>query len=148
MFTATQCAQGGAGTKPVTPFWGIGRALSRAPTAVHRILQCTGASPGATIRAIARALNRGVSTVSQEVSRRGGRELYRAAEADLAAWDSASSEAVPAREESGVRISFGPPGSSPRHKIARVALALSSRCCPPKPDSYMPDRGGSNMPIT
>src|SRR5476651_2256930 len=38
---------------------------------------------------MARGLSRAVSTVSQEVSRHGGRELYRAAEADLAAWDSA-----------------------------------------------------------
>ena len=48
-----------------------------------------GIAAGYTIRAIARGLNRAVSTVSQEVSRHGGRELYRAAEADLAAWDSA-----------------------------------------------------------
>jgi IS30 family transposase len=44
---------------------------------------------GYAIRAIARGLNRAASTVSQEVSRHGGRELYRAAEADLAAWESA-----------------------------------------------------------
>jgi IS30 family transposase len=48
-----------------------------------------GIAVGDTIRAIARGLNRAVSTVSQEVSRHGGRDLYRAAEADLAAWDSA-----------------------------------------------------------
>jgi IS30 family transposase len=93
---------------------GIGRALDRAQTTVHRELQYTGGiapperrrssrvlslvereevsrgiAAGYTIRAIARGLNRAVSTVSQEVSRHGGRELYRAAEADLAAWDSA-----------------------------------------------------------
>lgn len=48
-----------------------------------------GIAAGNTLRAIARALNRAPSTVSQEVSRHGGRELYRAAEADLAAWESA-----------------------------------------------------------
>jgi IS30 family transposase len=93
---------------------GIGRALSRTGSAVNHVLQCTGGiSPpqrrrssrvlslvereevsrgiaaGQTIRCIARALNRAPSTVSQEVARHGGRRLYRAAEADLAAWESA-----------------------------------------------------------
>jgi IS30 family transposase len=93
---------------------GIGQALDRSQTTVHRELQYTGGiapaergrssrvlnlvereevsrgiAAGYTIRAIARGLSRAVSTVSQEVSRHGGRELYRAAEADLAAWDSA-----------------------------------------------------------
>jgi IS30 family transposase len=88
--------------------------VRRGSSAVRRVLECTGgiAPPerrrssrvlslvereevsrgiavGDTIRAIARGLNRAVSTVSQEVSRHGGRDLYRAAEADLAAWDSA-----------------------------------------------------------
>jgi hypothetical protein len=44
-----------------------------------------GLAAGYTIRAIARTLNRAASTMSQEVSRHGGRELYRAAEADLTA---------------------------------------------------------------
>jgi IS30 family transposase len=48
-----------------------------------------GIAAGATIRGIARGLGRAVSTVSQEVSRHGGRERYRAAEADLEAWESA-----------------------------------------------------------
>jgi IS30 family transposase len=88
--------------------------VRRGSSAVRRVLECTGGiapserrrssrvlslvereevsrgiAAGDTIRAIARGLNRAVSTVSQEVSRHGGRELYRAAEADLAAWDSA-----------------------------------------------------------
>ena len=92
----------------------IGRALDCCSSTIHRELQFTGGilpsvrrrssrvlslvereevsrgiAAGVTIRAIARGLNRAVSTVSQEVSRHGGRELYRAAEADLAAWASA-----------------------------------------------------------
>jgi IS30 family transposase len=88
--------------------------LGRAKTSVYDVLQCAGGiapakrhrssrvlslaereevsrgiAAGYTIRAIARTLNRAASTVSQEVSRHGGRELYRAAEADLAAWESA-----------------------------------------------------------
>lgn len=93
---------------------GIGRALSRTCSSIHRVLQCTGGiappercrssrvlslvereeisrgiAAGQTIRAIAKTLSRAPSTVSQEVSRHGGRGLYRAAEADLAAWESA-----------------------------------------------------------
>lgn len=92
----------------------IGRALGRGNAAVHRVLQTTGGispavrrrSPrvlsigereeisrglaaGSSIRAIARGLNRAPSTVSQEVSRHGGREHYRASRADAAAWESA-----------------------------------------------------------
>ena len=88
--------------------------LGRAKTSVYDVLQCAGGiapakrhrssrvlslaereevsrgiAAGYTIRAIARTLNRAASTVSQEVSRHGGRELYRAAEADLVAWESA-----------------------------------------------------------
>ena len=93
---------------------GMGRALSRTCSSIHRVLQCTGGiappercrssrvlslvereeisrgiAAGQTIRAIAKTLSRAPSTVSQEVSRHGGRGLYRAAEADLAAWESA-----------------------------------------------------------
>jgi IS30 family transposase len=84
---------------------GIGRALSRTGSAVNHVLQSTGgisppqrrrsprvlslAEREEVSRGIARALNRAPSTVSQEVSRHGGRRLYRAAEADLAAWESA-----------------------------------------------------------
>ena len=46
-----------------------------------------GSAAGQSIRAIAKELNRAPSTVSQEVRRHGGRGRYRAAEADLAAWD-------------------------------------------------------------
>jgi IS30 family transposase len=65
------------------------RRASRVLSLVEREEISRGIAAGYTLRAIARGLNRAVSTVSQEVSRHGGRELYRAAEADLAAWDSA-----------------------------------------------------------
>lgn len=93
---------------------GIGRALGQGGTTLHRALQATGGigpaprrrsarvlsfaereeisrgiSAGHSFHAIARNLQRAVSTVSQEVSRHGGRQRYRAADADLAAWDSA-----------------------------------------------------------
>ena len=48
-----------------------------------------GLASGESFRAIARALKRAVSSVSQEVSRHGGRLYYRAAEADAQAWQSA-----------------------------------------------------------
>lgn len=92
----------------------ISRAIGQRPTNLYRVLQATGGiapptrvrSPrvlsldereeisrgiaaGATFRAIARGLNRAVSTVSQEVARHGGRARYRAAQADRAAWESA-----------------------------------------------------------
>jgi IS30 family transposase len=91
---------------------GIGRALGQRTTNLYRVLQGAGGiappqrtrSPrvlsfgereeisrgiaaGDTLRAIARSLNRAVSTVSQEVSRHGGRRCYRAAQADWAAWE-------------------------------------------------------------
>jgi len=114
IFTAAQRAEMWRRYKAGESILGIGQALDRSQTTVHRELQYTGGiapserrrssrvlslvereevsrgiAAGCTIRAIARGLNRAVSTVSQEVSRHGGRELYRAAEADLAAWDSA-----------------------------------------------------------
>jgi IS30 family transposase len=92
----------------------IERALGGSSSAIHRALQLTGGiapaerrrssrvlslaereeisrgiAAGSTIRGIARGLGRAVSTVSQEVSRHGGRERYRAAEADQEAWESA-----------------------------------------------------------
>ena len=92
----------------------IGRALGQRPTTIHRMLQATGGiapaqrsrssrvlsfgereeisrgiAAGHTFRAIARSLNRAVSTVSQGVARHGGRRHYRAAQADWAAWESA-----------------------------------------------------------
>jgi IS30 family transposase len=48
-----------------------------------------GIASGLSIREIAKALQRAASTVSREVSRHGGRPLYRASEADLQAWESA-----------------------------------------------------------
>jgi IS30 family transposase len=93
---------------------GIGRALGQRTSNLYRVLQAAGGiapalrirSPkvlsfcereeisrgiaaGETFRAIARALHRAASTVSQEVARHGGREGYRAAQADQAAWRSA-----------------------------------------------------------
>ena len=112
IFTAAQRAEMWCRYKAGESILGIGQALDRSQTTVHRELQYTGGiapperrrssrvlslvereevsrgiAAGYTIRAIARGLSRAVSTVSQEVSRHGGRELYRAAEADLAAWD-------------------------------------------------------------
>ena len=48
-----------------------------------------GIASGSSIREIANGLQRAVSTVSREVSRHGGRPLYRASEADRQAWESA-----------------------------------------------------------
>jgi IS30 family transposase len=48
-----------------------------------------GIAAGETFRAIAKSLNRATSTVSQEVGRHGGRESYRATEADWSAWEAA-----------------------------------------------------------
>ena len=48
-----------------------------------------GIASGSSIRKIAKGLQRPVSTVSREVSRHGGRPLYRASEADRRAWESA-----------------------------------------------------------
>ena len=42
-----------------------------------------------SFRSIARQLRRAPSTISREVRRNGGRRVYRAASADLAAWDRA-----------------------------------------------------------
>jgi IS30 family transposase len=114
MFTTAQRAELWRRYKAGESVHGIGRALGGVASTVRRELQYTGGiapaqrrrsaralsliereevsrgiAAGCTIRGIARALNRGASTVSQEVSRHGGRKLYRAAEADLAAWKSA-----------------------------------------------------------
>jgi IS30 family transposase len=48
-----------------------------------------GIASGSSIRDIAKGLERAVSTVSREVTRHGGRPLYRANEADRQAWESA-----------------------------------------------------------
>jgi IS30 family transposase len=93
---------------------GIGRALGQRTTNLYRVLQAAGGiapaacsrsarvlcfgereeisrgiAAGDTFRAIAKNLNRAVSTISQEVARHGGRGCYRAAQADWAAWESA-----------------------------------------------------------
>jgi IS30 family transposase len=93
---------------------GIGRALGRRQGSIHRVLQATGGivparrsrssrvlsfsgreeisrgvASGCTFHAIAKTLNRAVSTVSQEVARHGGRWRYRAAQAVRSAWESA-----------------------------------------------------------
>jgi IS30 family transposase len=65
------------------------RRSSRSLSLVEREEISRGVAAGSTIRGIARGLGRAPSTVSQEVSRHGGRRRYRAAEADLAAWKSA-----------------------------------------------------------
>jgi DNA-binding CsgD family transcriptional regulator len=66
---------------------GIGPAQRRRSARVLSLIEreavSRGIAAGCTIRSIARTLNRAPSTVSHEVSRHGGRELYRAAEADL-----------------------------------------------------------------
>jgi IS30 family transposase len=92
----------------------IGRAIGRGGSAVHGVLRSTGGiapcephrsarvlslcereeisrgiAAGDTIRVISRMLKRAPSTVSQEVAHHGGRRGYRAAQADLAAWESA-----------------------------------------------------------
>src|SRR6202045_4775887 len=46
-----------------------------------------GIASGSSIRLIANGLQRAVLTVSREVSRHGGRPLYRASEADRQAWN-------------------------------------------------------------
>jgi len=48
-----------------------------------------GIAGGASLRQIAKGLQRAVSTVSREVARHGGRPQYRASEADQQAWESA-----------------------------------------------------------
>ena len=48
-----------------------------------------GIACGSSIRKIAQAVQRAVSTVSREVARHGGRPLYRASDADQQAWEAA-----------------------------------------------------------
>ena len=58
-------------------------------SAVDREQISRGLAAGDSLRAIARALGRPVSTISREVARNGGRAQYRALVADRAAWDRA-----------------------------------------------------------
>lgn len=48
-----------------------------------------GVMAGLSVRALARSLRRAPSTVSREIRRNGGRQAYRASDADGAAWDRA-----------------------------------------------------------
>jgi len=89
----------------------IAHALAQRPTNLYRVLEATGGIAPArrsrssrvlsfgereeisrgvaaddTFHTIARRLGRAVSTISQEVGRHGGRQNYRAAQADRAAW--------------------------------------------------------------
>jgi IS30 family transposase len=114
IFTAAECVDLWRRYKDGESILSIAHALGRRDSSIHKVLQRSGGiapaeryrsarvlslvereevsrglAAGYTFRAIARTLNRAASTVSQEVSRHGGRELYRAAEADLAAWESA-----------------------------------------------------------
>ena len=113
-FTDAQCAEIWRKYKAGESVLGIAQVLGRHDTAVHRVVKATGGiapavrrrsarvlslaereeisrgiAAGDTVRAIARSLNRAPSTVSQEISRHGGRTRYRASEADLAAWNAA-----------------------------------------------------------
>jgi IS30 family transposase len=67
----------------------VRRHSRRALTAVEREDISRGLASGASLRKIARLLDRAASTVSREVARHGGRPEYRANEADQRAWDSA-----------------------------------------------------------
>ena len=114
IFTATKCAELWRRYKAGESILAIERALGGSASAIHRVLQTSGGiapakrrrssrvlslvereeisrgiAAGYTIRRIAQGLGRAVSTVSQEISRHGGCERYRAAEADLQAWESA-----------------------------------------------------------
>jgi hypothetical protein len=112
LFSSAQCAELWRRYKSGESILGISRLLGGRQSAVHRVLQSTGGiapaprrrssrvlsltereeisrgiAAGHTIRSIARGLHRAPSTVSQEVVRHGGRQLYRASKADLRAWD-------------------------------------------------------------
>jgi IS30 family transposase len=112
LFSSVQCAELWRRYKSGESILGISRVLGGRQSAVHRVLQSTGGiapvarrrscrvlslaereeisrgiAAGEAIRSIARGLHRAPSTVSQEVARHGGRQLYRASAADLKAWD-------------------------------------------------------------
>ena len=61
------------------------RALS-ALTREERERISRGLAAGETVRAIAQSVGRAPSTVSREITRNGGRDAYRAVEADAVAW--------------------------------------------------------------
>ena len=64
------------------------RALRTLTLAEREDISC-GIAGGASLRQIAKGLQREVSTVSREIARHGGRPQYRASEADHQAWNSA-----------------------------------------------------------
>ena len=72
------------GIAPVPP-----KRADRTLTMANREDISRGLAMGWSLRAIARSLARSVSTVCREVGRHGGREAYRACDADEAAWASA-----------------------------------------------------------
>lgn len=65
------------------------RRSRRALTLAEREEISRGLVAGQSLRAIAQALHRSASTLSREIGRNGGAELYRAAKADKRAWQSA-----------------------------------------------------------
>jgi DNA-binding CsgD family transcriptional regulator len=67
----------------------IRRRLDRALTLAEREEISRSIVSGSSVREIARRLRRAASTVSREVTRHGGRTVYRASEADDRAWKSA-----------------------------------------------------------
>ena len=71
-------------------------------TATEREEVSRGIAAGLSARAIAALIGRSASTVSREIARSGGRDAYRAAAAEAAAWDrGALPQTVPARVEPG-----------------------------------------------
>lgn len=75
-----------------------------------------GLATGLSLRQIAQVLARPVSTVSREVARHGGREIYRASQADDHAWDNA-------RRPKPCRLALNPPLR--RSVAAKLALQWS-----------------------
>jgi IS30 family transposase len=67
----------------------IRRRSDRALTLAEREEISRGIVSGSSVREITRGLRRAASTVSREVTRHGGRTVYRASEADDGAWRSA-----------------------------------------------------------
>jgi IS30 family transposase len=67
----------------------VRRRSRRSLTLAEREDISRGIASDCSMRVIAKGLKRAVSTVSREVTRHGGRPLYRANEADQQAWESA-----------------------------------------------------------
>lgn len=93
----------------------IGRAVNKVPGSIHHVIAenggimprvrqrskqhlslaerediSRGLAAGKSLRGIASELNRAASTISREVARHGGRQIYRAVGADEQAWDRAN----------------------------------------------------------